>query len=72
MKEFAITCLIIILFATTHLINWMWRYTTTIDNPIPTGKIYIAGSIFLTFVYAFVCGICLFYVVKWGKDYFKK
>ena len=71
MKEFAITILVVIIVTLPHLINWMWRHTTSNDNP-PFGQMYIGASIFLTFMYAIITGVCLHYIVKWGKDYFKK
>lgn len=61
MQIFAITCLLILIFGTTHLINWMWRNwmwrNTDFEELMPSG--------FITIIYILVMMSCFYYLTLW-------
>lgn len=61
MVTFSIICLVVILFAIQHLLNWMWR---------KMGKMEDNGAfiIMMTLVGGIVSWVIICQIIEWGKQ----
>jgi hypothetical protein len=59
MEIFSIVCLVIIMFAIQHLLNWLWRQVEE-DSFIPTFIVTLIGLL--------ISWICLYHIILWGKN----
>lgn len=59
MVIFSIICLVVIVLAIQHLINWLWRNTKEVD---------IAPAVMLTVFSVIVTWYCIYYIILWGKN----
>lgn len=61
MITFSIICLIFLLLALTHLINWMWRLNNS--DPETVGM-----KLFATVLYGVALYFLLKYIIIWGSQ----
>jgi Kef-type K+ transport system membrane component KefB len=59
MEIFSIICLIVIIVAVQHLLNWLWR-------KIESDTSFIA--VMLTVVGLVISWACLYHIILWGKN----
>ena len=59
MVTFAIICLLIIIIASTHVINWVWREMWKQN--------IISAIIILQFLQILLIAGCVINIIKWGQ-----